>query len=88
MRTYPLGRVAFGKRRINSGHCRNKTGVLGVSEIITSHGRGRGLRHQFVVSPMQRSFNIKTLGRAEAFRRAVELRAKHELAVLAKKGAR
>jgi hypothetical protein len=83
MSTQLQGRAAIGKTKVRSTYANSKTGICGVSEICTVF-KGR-MVHKFVVSPMRTGFNIKTLGREEALRRAVALRAKHEAAV---KGAR
>jgi hypothetical protein len=84
MNTQLQGRAAHGKTRIHALQSRNNTGIAGVTE--THKRNGKALVHCFVVSPHRRRFNIKTLGREEAFRRAVALRAKHEAEVRAKKG--
>ena len=86
MSTQLQGRAAIGKTRLRPRYASNKTGVAGISEIVVRHS-GNYMIHKFVVSPMRRGFNIRTLGRAEAWRSAVQLRAAHECAVLAAKAA-
>ena len=82
------GRSAHGATvRINASH-KSNTGVAGITEQVYSDRRWRGAWHRyFVVTPHRSRFNIDTLGRDEAWRRALKLRAGHEAAVLAKGGA-
>lgn len=63
------------RRRFRS----NKTGVVGISEV---HNRSKG-RHYYSVQlgARCRTFCIETLGRREAWYRALQLRAAHELKV-------
>jgi hypothetical protein len=84
MSTQLQGRAAHGATAIRKGNRRNNTGILGVTE--THKRNGNVIEHVFMVSPHRRRFNIKTLGREEALRRAVALRAAHEACVAAKKG--
>lgn len=62
-------------RVVRTRHARNATGVVGIS---TEYERARR-RHFYVVNlgRRHRRFCIETLGRAEAWRRAVALRAEH-----------
>jgi hypothetical protein len=57
------------------------TGVVGISYQISRDARRNTVRRVLVVSPHRRKFNIDTLGRAEAWRRALALRAEHETRV-------
>lgn len=60
---------------------RSNTGVAGISEQVFHDRRGK-LRRCFFVTPHYRRFNIDVLGRDEAWRRALRLRAEHEAAIL------
>lgn len=74
------GRSALGLTAPRKKSIRNRTGVIGVTLQIQADSRAKMPKHirYYVVSPMMRRFNIETLGREEAFRRAVALRAEHE----------
>lgn len=76
MRTQLQGRAAIGKTKVRPAYANNKTGICGISEVFIKHGPR--FRPFFVVSPHRRRFGIDTLGREEAFRRAVKCRAEHE----------
>lgn len=58
----------------------NTTGVGGITEQVLAK-TGRPMHRYYIVTPMRRRFNIDTLGRPEAFRRALRLRAEHETAL-------
>lgn len=66
-------------RALRGKHARNKTGVVGIS---VSRRASDG-RHEIYVNlgKHHRRFCIETLGRKEAWRRALQLRAAHELKV-------
>lgn len=66
---------------IRGAYRRNRTGVAGITEQVIAKPEGRMHRY-FIVTPHGRRFNIDTLGRPEAFRRALALRAQHEQAIL------
>lgn len=58
-------------------HARNKTGVVGIS-FGRFRKRGKLVSAYFVqLGSSAREFRVDTLGRAEAWRRAVALRAEH-----------
>jgi hypothetical protein len=58
---------------------RSRTGVLGVSySEIRIHGRKRVPHFTANTASGSRSFNIRRLGRDEAFRRALKIRAAYE----------
>lgn len=54
-----------------------KTGVVGIS-LAAKQRKHRPLRHYFVVAPHRAEFCVETLGRQEAWRRAIQVRAAHE----------
>ena len=56
------------------------TGIAGVTEQVLAK-TGRPQHRYYIVTPHRRRFNIDTLGRPEAFRRALRLRAEHETAL-------
>jgi hypothetical protein len=66
---------------IRKAQARNNTGVCGITEQVLAK-TGRRTHRYFIVTPQRRRFNIDTLGRPEAFRRALQLRAGHEIAVM------
>lgn len=65
---------------IRAAYRGNNTGVSGITEQVLAK-TGRKVHRYYIVTPMRRRFNIDTLGRSEAFRRALRLRASHEEAV-------
>ena len=75
--SHQLGAALAGPylRAVRTRHARNKTGVVGIS---LEYERARERRF-FVVNlgRRHRRFCIETLGRAEAWRRAVALRSEH-----------
>jgi hypothetical protein len=73
-------------RRLRETDCRSTTGVVGISIQTTFARRNRTRAHRFFVvrwchdrKPGCKRFNIDTLGKSEAWRRALRLRAEHEL---------
>ena len=58
----------------------NNTGVCGITEQVLAKTGRRQYRY-YIVTPHRRRFNIDTLGRDEAFRRALRLRAEHEQSI-------
>jgi hypothetical protein len=63
---------------------RNKTGCVGISLVRTKLPSGRRCRFFAAhLGKTNRKFNIDTLGRQEAWRRALRLRADYEKAVAA-----
>jgi len=63
-------------RALRTKHARNKTGVVGISY---GKDRSRGRSYFWVnLGSSSRKFCIETLGRSEAWRRAVALRYEHE----------
>jgi hypothetical protein len=72
-----------------SRQSRNRTGCVGISHIRTTKKRRDGtLRSFFSVHARKpdgrahnRKFCIETLGRHEAWRRALKFRAEHEVAI-------
>ena len=68
-------KLAYVKRQANN------TGVTGITEQVYCHNQGRPHRF-FIVTPHGKRFNIDSLGRPEAWRRALRLRAEHESAIL------
>jgi hypothetical protein len=79
------------KGQLNTRHARCKTGCVGVcfSTVHEPRAGGKKARRFFSVyaGGKNRRFCIETLGFREAFRRAVELRARFETAVTAHKAA-
>lgn len=71
---------------IRQAQARNNTGICGITETVYRDARWDITHRYFVVTPKRRRFNIDTLGRPEAFRRALRLRAEHEQAVLNRSG--
>lgn len=71
-------KLAFVKR------VKNNTGQTGITEQIYQDPRGGRAFRVFIVTPHGARFNIDTLGRPEAWRRALSLRADHERAVIAR----
>lgn len=71
---------------VRKQHARCKSGVVGISFSVFAKDKGRAKHRYWIVNlgSTSRSFNIDTLGPREAWRRAVKLRAQHELAVAAK----
>ena len=72
-------------RTVRKHNPRNKTGVVGISLISMRKQPHRPLRRYFVVQmgANRSSFCLDTLGAGEAWRRAVQARAKHELRIRA-----
>ncbi len=80
------GKRSLGRTGTRKTSCRNKTGVIGITLQIQTdlrNAKPHPIRY-FLVTPMMRRFNIERLGREEAFRRAVALRAEHERAYTAR----
>lgn len=65
-------------RVVRTRHARNQTGCVGIS---ISHSRDGRTYYYAQLGPTSRRFCIQTLGRQEAFRRAVKARADHEIKV-------
>lgn len=64
-------------RVVRRRQARNRSGVVGVYESTRPDGRGR--RYVYVqIGSRTCRFNVGTLGRAEAWRRGIALRAAHE----------
>lgn len=74
------GPAAHGATRFVK-RTRSNTGVAGISEQVFRDHRGK-MHRCFFVTPHYRRFNIDVLGRPEAWRRALRLRAEHEAAIL------
>lgn len=67
-------------RALRTKHARNTTGVVGISEGCD---RARGKTYFYVTLGSRcRRFCIETLGRGEAFKQALTLRAAHERKVM------
>lgn len=76
------GKKAHGATEfVKLSSARSNTGVVGITETIYCPSDRKPVR-VFVVTPHQRRFNIERLGRDEALRRAMQLRASHEALVL------
>jgi len=73
------------KIALRSKDRRNKTGCVGISETVIQarkNGRVSCKRYFYVqLGRQSRRFNIDALGRAEAWRRALRLRARHEILI-------
>jgi hypothetical protein len=67
-------------RVVRSDHRRNRTGCVGISISRSKRGRTYYVAN---LGSTNRRYCIETLGRAEAFKRALQARAKHELTVQA-----
>jgi hypothetical protein len=68
-------------RAVRSRHARNRTGCPGVSFSVERRGRKTYQFFYVNLGRRNRRFNITTLGREEAWRRAIKLRAEHEARV-------
>ncbi len=65
------------------GDRRSRTGCVGVSVVVTTNAKGRVRRFFSAhVGGTNRKFCIDTLGKQEAWRRALRLRARYEARVL------
>jgi aspartate aminotransferase-like enzyme len=67
-------------RAVRREHRRNRTGCVGISISRSARGKTYYVAN---LGSTNRRFCIETLGRAEAFKRALQARAKHELTVQA-----
>ncbi len=61
---------------------RNRTGCIGISLVVTANGKPHGCKRKFFAvhaGGTNRKFCVDTLGREEAWRRAVKFRADYEI---------
>lgn len=65
-------------RVVRRRHARNRTGCPGISFSVERHGRKTYEYFYVNLGRRNRRFNITALGREEAWRRALTLRAEHE----------
>ena len=69
---------------------RSRTGCVGVSYVETANGKAHGRTRRFFAAHAggtNRKFCIDTLGKQEAWRRALRYRATYELTVRGERGA-
>lgn len=86
------GKAHHNRARLLQRHSRNRTACVGISLVTTASNRRDGTAQRFFSvhcrgadgRARNRKFCIETLGREEAWRRAVACRAAHERGVMAR----